>query len=373
MRREQIARKDSLRRRELATNLRAKQDAFARAHPSQFAAYTIAKQLSTSRSPGNPVKTATVFYDKHNAVTGRALEKEFTRRGIKTQSLGFVRDEPNLRINRHSSAAINKLSKNEAVVFLTKGNKSQFDNNADLVVNSVERRSDHPIGSRLALIYGIDNMKATRVLGAKTRDNVLMRRFTRKTIAAVRGARTLKCTTRSGTNLTFTLSPKVKWLPDDGIITKKLWGNFVSGEAYTTPLRVDGTIVLDMFVTGVGDVSKTPIRARISKGRVVFDSIQCASETARQKFLKILQTDKNASRIGELGLGTNVAVKQLTGGILIDEKFPGLHVAFGDGYGEYTGIKGRDSLEHNDALLRNPTIVVDGKRTIMRDGKSLLK
>ncbi|MFA5931407.1 MAG: aminopeptidase [archaeon] len=363
---------DSERRRVLVNHLRAEQERISQLHPSQFAAYKIVKTLATSQSPGKPIKTASVLYDKHNAVTGRAIENEFKRRGIKTQSLGFVRDELDLKMNRASSDALRKHSRSEAVVFLTKGNKSQFDNNADIVVNEVERRNGQKKGSRLALIYGIDNMNATRMgLAATQRKNVLMRKFTTKTMNAVKGARQLSVTTRNGTNLSFSLSPRVKWLADDGAITKKLWGNFVAGEVYTTPLRVDGTIVLDMFVTGVGNVEKTPIRAKVSGGRIVFDSITCASESVRQKFLNILRTDKNASRIGELGLGTNVSINKLTGGILIDEKFPGLHVAFGDGYGEYTGIKGRDSLEHNDALLRNPTIVVNGRR-IMVNGKSLL-
>jgi aminopeptidase len=80
--------------------------------------------------------------------------------------------------------------------------------------------------------------------------------------------------------------------------------------------------------------------------------------------------DANASRVGELGIGTNNAIKKLTGGILFDEKAR-VHIAFGDGYGELTGIKGRESVTHNDALLTSPTVVVDG-RVIMRNGKNLL-
>ena len=73
------------------------------------------------------------------------------------------------------------------------------------------------------------------------------------------------------------------------------------------------------------------------------------------------------NRFGEFAIGTNVGLTQLIGNLLQDEKFPGVHLALGSPYPDKTGAEW-DSKAHNDGILRNPTIAVDG-RVIMKDGK----
>ena len=61
----------------------------------------------------------------------------------------------------------------------------------------------------------------------------------------------------------------------------------------------------------------------------------------------------------------------MIGHILQDEKFPGIHVAFGDPYGAHTGADWT-STTHIDVVATRFDIWVDD-RQIMADGKFLIE
>ena len=50
-------------------------------------------------------------------------------------------------------------------------------------------------------------------------------------------------------------------------------------------------------------------------------------------------TDENSDRVGEFAIGTNIELKDVIGKILQDEKYPGIHIAFGNPYGAHTGAR----------------------------------
>ena len=62
---------------------------------------------------------------------------------------------------------------------------------------------------------------------------------------------------------------------------------------------------------------------------------------------------------------------RLIGNILQDEKFPGIHIAFGNPYGEHTGAKWYSGT-HIDVVGREFDIWVDG-RQIMEKGRFLIE
>jgi leucyl aminopeptidase (aminopeptidase T) len=74
----------------------------------------------------------------------------------------------------------------------------------------------------------------------------------------------------------------------------------------------------------------------------------------------------NGNRAGEFAIGTLASLKKLVGNLLQDEKMPGLHVAFGNPYPQFTGANW-DARIHVDVIPSCCTIEVDG-RVIMRDG-----
>jgi leucyl aminopeptidase (aminopeptidase T) len=74
----------------------------------------------------------------------------------------------------------------------------------------------------------------------------------------------------------------------------------------------------------------------------------------------------NGRRAGEFAIGTLEGLSGLTGNLLQDEKMPGLHVAFGNPYPQFTGADWASTI-HADCVVSGSTVVVDGQ-TIMRDG-----
>jgi hypothetical protein len=61
----------------------------------------------------------------------------------------------------------------------------------------------------------------------------------------VRPAHSMTASSPSGTRLTATFSPAIRWIPTSGIIGREKWGNLPGGEVFTSPLRVDGVFVVD--------------------------------------------------------------------------------------------------------------------------------
>jgi leucyl aminopeptidase (aminopeptidase T) len=195
-----------------------------------------------------------------------------------------------------------------------------------------------------------------------------------KVIDIVRNAKVVRATTRGGSNFTATLNPKYKWLKTSGLISPDKWGNLPGGEVFTTPENVEGTLVIDGVV---GDylcekyhsLAATPLTIRVKGNRLV--DAHSENKELESDFWKYTHTDENSDRIGEFAIGTNIELKEVIGHILQDEKFPGIHVAFGDPYGNHTGAEWK-STTHIDVVATRFNIWVDD-RQIMADGKFLIE
>lgn len=198
-------------------------------------------------------------------------------------------------------------------------------------------------------------------------------RLSSKVIDIVRNAREVRATTAGGSNFTATLNPSYKWLKTSGLISPDKWGNLPGGEVFTTPGNVEGTIVVDGVVGDYlcekfGYLAETPLTLRIKDNRLV--EAHSENKELESDFWKYTHTDANSDRVGEFAIGTNIELTQVIGHILQDEKFPGIHVAFGDPYGQHTGADWK-STTHIDVVATRFNIWVDG-RQIMADGKFLI-
>ena len=112
-----------------------------------------------------------------------------------------------------------------------------------------------------------------------------------------------------------------------------------------------------------------PVRLRVKGGRVASVSMPGHAEI-QAEIEAYLEQGPNANRAGEFAIGTNVGLTRITGNFLQDEKFPGVHVAFGDPYGFETGADwSADS--HVDVLASRADVYVDG-RQIMAAGRFLI-
>jgi leucyl aminopeptidase (aminopeptidase T) len=199
-----------------------------------------------------------------------------------------------------------------------------------------------------------------------------MQRFARKIYSIVRKAKEIRVITKAGSDFTASFDKNIKWLVADGNI-KRGWSNLPDGEIFTCAKSLHGKIVAD---GSLGDyfqkykvIEKTPIYIEIKNSRIA--SLKCKNKKLEREFLRYIRQDKNADRIGEFALGINTALKHLTGNLLQDEKFPGIHVAIGHGYPKETCSKW-DSKAHCDLVLQHCTVFADGKM-IMKNSKYIVK
>lgn len=199
-------------------------------------------------------------------------------------------------------------------------------------------------------------------------------RLSQKVVEMVRKASKIQAKTAAGTDLTADLNPNYKWLKTSGIISAEKWGNLPGGEIFTTPGEVNGTFVIDGVVgdylcAKFGDLVHNPLTIRMKENRLI--EVHSENRELESEFWKYTHTDANSDRVGEFAIGTNIDLKHVIGQILQDEKYPGIHIAFGNPYGAHTGADW-DSTTHIDVVGRNFNIWVDAEQ-IMQDGKFLLE
>ena len=203
-------------------------------------------------------------------------------------------------------------------------------------------------------------------------------RLSQRVMECVTRARRIRATTAAGTAITAELNPEYKWLKTSGIISREKWGNLPGGECFTTPGEVNGRFVVDGVVgdwlcARYGLLTDAPLTIEIAGNRVV--SCASANQALEADFRAYIATDENSNRVGEFAIGTNLGVERVIGNILQDEKFPGIHIAFGNPYGEHTGAKW-SSGTHIDVvgLGFNLWVASDaGEEQIMREGRFIIE
>lgn len=189
----------------------------------------------------------------------------------------------------------------------------------------------------------------------------------------VRRARTIRATTPAGSDIRADFDPDLRWVKTSGLISPEKWGNLPGGEVFTAPGNVNGTFVIDGVVGDwlcdrYGMLKDTPLTVTVRDGRLV--EAHSDNRELREDFWRYTHTDDNSDRVGEFAIGTNIELKSVIGHILQDEKFPGVHIAFGNPYGAHTGARWW-SATHIDVVGTEFDIWVDDDK-IMEAGRFLL-
>ena len=218
------------------------------------------------------------------------------------------------------------------------------------------------------------NINRQIMLEGMRADFLKVDRLSAKVVERVRVAKQIRAKTPAGTDLVADLNPNYRWVKTSGIISPEKWGNLPGGEIFTTPGEVNGTFVIDGVVgdylcAKFGNLRETPLTIQVKGNRVV--EAHSANRELESDFWKYTHTDENSDRVGEFAIGTNIELKDVIGQILQDEKYPGVHVAFGNPYGAHTGAEWYSST-HIDVVGRNFDIWVDGEQ-IMRGGQFLIE
>ena len=217
------------------------------------------------------------------------------------------------------------------------------------------------------------NINRQMMLEGMRADFYKVDRLSQKVIDIVRNAKEVRATTKGGSAFTATLNPAYKWIKTSGLISPDKWGNLPGGEVFTTPGNVEGTIVIDGVVGDFlcekfGSLQHSCLTLRIKDNRLV--EAHSENKELENDFWNYTHTDANSNRVGEFAIGTNIELTKLIGHILQDEKFPGIHIAFGDPYGAHTGADWTSST-HIDVVATRFDIWVDD-RQIMDDGRFLI-
>jgi aminopeptidase len=198
--------------------------------------------------------------------------------------------------------------------------------------------------------------------------------ISRKAMEIVANAKEVRCTNPAGSDFTAKLNPNYHWIKTSGIISRDKWGNLPGGEIFTAPGEVNGVCVVDGVV---GDylcekyqgLARQPLTIEMKNNRIT--KVSSENKELEQEFWAYTHTDENSDRVGEFAIGTNIELTHVIGSILQDEKFPGIHIAFGNPYGEHTGADWY-SATHIDVVGTKFDIWVDG-RQIMEKGRFLIE
>lgn len=179
-------------------------------------------------------------------------------------------------------------------------------------------------------------------------------------------AESLTVRTEAGTSFSAHFDRQLDWVKTSGLISPRYWSNLPAGEVFTTPATVDGTFVCDAtagdyFNGKYGDLQKTPLLLEIAGGRL--KHVACERKDLEEEFWVYCHTDENSDRVGELAFGTNLGLSRMIGILLQDEKFPGVHIAFGDPYGSQTHANWKSGT-HVDVLTRNCDVWIDHDQVI---------
>lgn len=228
-------------------------------------------------------------------------------------------------------------------------------------------------------IQRVSKLVYERVKDAKT-IRVVSSRVTRPSSLGQRGPAVSSSDKRRATSdergcdFTAEFAPALKWTISDGDIQPGRWKNLPDGEVFTSPATLNGTVVIDgclgdFFTEKYGSLAETPVSVEVKDGRAVRASLRCDNQQLRRELEQYLfETDADSSRVGEFAIGTNTGLTKLIYNLLQDEKFPGVHLAFGSPLPGKTGATW-DSKAHVDGVIIAPTIIVDGDDILMKDGQ----
>lgn len=165
------------------------------------------------------------------------------------------------------------------------------------------------------------------------------------------------------TDITFSTEGR-KWINCCGL------NNFPDGEVFTSPVEnsANGQIYFDFPAIYHGNESEK-ILLTLKDGKV----IDIKAEKNEEFVKSMLSMDEGASFVGEIAVGTNDMIEDVTGNILFDEKIGGsIHMAVGASYPE-TGGKNESGL-HWDMIknMKNGGKIYADDKLVYENGRFLI-
>jgi leucyl aminopeptidase (aminopeptidase T) len=227
------------------------------------------------------------------------------------------------------------------------------------------RRNAHAAGSRVVILRGVD--EEMMIKGAMAVDPKKIRKITAEVAQVLEGSKTIRVTSPSGTDVTFSVEGR-KFFTLDGYFQEDMgFAALPGGECPTSPLEgtTFGTIAVDYSMDALGRL-RQPLIFHVEGGRVSF--VEGTPEETRT-IREIFEKDGNARNIAEFSIGTNPGAR-LIGNLAEDKKALGtVHFALGDNK-SLGGVI--EASVHLDGLVLNPTVIVDESKIIVDEGRLMI-
>jgi leucyl aminopeptidase (aminopeptidase T) len=311
-----------------------------------------------------PSEKVTVITDEASREIAAAIVHELENVGARYRAW-VLEDLAPRPLARLPQVICSDLETSEVSIFAVQAQMNELKSRMEMtdIVNRRRIRHAHMVNINRQIM--LEGMRA---------DFLKVDRISAKVVDMVRKAKQVRAKTPAGTDLVADLNPNYKWLKTSGIISPDKWGNLPGGEIFTTPGEVNGTFVIDGVVgdylcAKFGDLKENPLTVQVKGNRL--KEAHSANRELEDDFWKYTHTDENSDRVGEFAIGTNIELKDVIGQILQDEKYPGVHIAFGNPYGAHTGADWY-SATHIDVVGRKFDIWVDSEQ-IMRSGQFLIE
>jgi leucyl aminopeptidase (aminopeptidase T) len=310
-----------------------------------------------------PTEKVTLITDEACREIAASLVSELKNSGCQFQSFLLEELAPRPLLDMPTQV-LDDMATSQVSIFAVQAQTNELKTRMQMcnVVNQKKLRHAHMVNIEKKIM--LEGMRA---------DYDKVDELTLRVMQIVNRAKRIRATTPAGTDITADLTPDYKWIKTSGIISRDKWGNLPGGETFTSPLEVNGRFVVDGVVgdylcAKYGDLGAQPLLLDVKGNRLV--AAESANQELRDEFWNYTHRDENSDRVGEFAIGTNLALTDVVGNILQDEKIPGVHMAFGDPYGAHTGAPWT-STTHIDVVGRNFDIWAD-EMQIMSAGKFLV-
>lgn len=165
------------------------------------------------------------------------------------------------------------------------------------------------------------------------------------------------------TDITFSTKGR-KWISCSGL------NNYPDGEIFTSPIEdsAEGEIYFDFPAIYRGNEAHK-IHLKLEHGKVV----EAQAEKGEEFLNSMLNMDEGSRFVGEIAIGTNEMIQDVTGNILFDEKIGGsIHMALGASYPE-TGGTNTSGL-HWDIIknMKDGGVIYADNILIYKDGRFII-
>lgn len=244
---------------------------------------------------------------------------------------------------------------------------------ASVIVAPVSRSISHIVSLGEALrggsrYIGLSSITEDAMLhGAANVDPDELAKIGDVVVDRLKKGRHVHVTSSFGTDIKFELDPKREVHVGNCLSRNPGEANmFPDGEIALCPVEesVEGTIVVDRWMQGIGEIVDQPITMVFKKG--VCQSIEGGLEAQTLKQVVETQGDEYSKYIGEFAIGINPLARVQGNPHREGKKVVGsVHMAIGTGAA--LGGKFRSTL-HLDGLMLRPIVTIDGK-VLFKEGQ----